>query len=119
MSIKGTYRTPGVGRGATAGLWCARSTSSPSRPGRFAATTTDLEAARAAVHDATPEGWYVGRPMEHTERNEWSQFAFDPSETPVVGKRSREWTAVGPTELRCVQEMARCLGELREGRWPK
>ena len=53
------------------------------------------------------------------ERNEQSMHAFDPSETPVVGKRSREWTAVGPTELRCVQEMARCLGELREGRWPK
>ena len=57
--------------------------------------------------------------MEHPERNEWSMCAFDPSEKPVVGKRSREWTAVGPTELRCVQEMARCLGELREGRWPR
>jgi hypothetical protein len=80
---------------------------------------TDLEAAWAAVHENTLVGWYVGRPMEHPERNEWSQFAFDTTETPVVGKRSREWTAVGPTELRCVQEMARCLGELREGRWPQ
>ena len=79
----------------------------------------DLEAAWDAVHGNTPEGWYVGQPMEHPERNEWSQFAFDPSETPTVGKRSREWTAVGPTELRCLREMARCLGELREGRWPE
>ena len=46
-------------------------------------------------------------------------YAYDRAETPVGGKRSREWTATGPTELRCVQEMARCLGELREGRWPK
>ena len=46
-------------------------------------------------------------------------FAFDPSETPIVGKRSREWTAVGPTELRCVQEPARCLGGLKAGRWPQ
>ena len=57
---------------------------------------TDLEAAWSAVHENTPDGWYVGQPMEHPERNEWSQFAFDPSETPVVGKRSREWTACGP-----------------------
>jgi hypothetical protein len=69
---------------------------------------TKLEAAWAAVHDSMPEGWFVGRPMEHPERNERSQFAFDTIETPVVGKRSREWTAVGQTELRCVQEMARC-----------
>ena len=53
------------------------------------------------------------------ERNEQSMHAFDPSETPVVGKHSREWTAVGPTELRCVEEMARCPAELREGRWPE
>ena len=79
----------------------------------------DLAAAWAAVHEATPEGGYVGRPMEHPERNEWSMFAFDPSETPVVGKRSREWTAVGQTELRCVQTMAYCLRELGAGRWPK
>jgi hypothetical protein len=46
-------------------------------------------------------------------------FAFDPSETAVQGKRSREWTAAAPTELTVVQEMGRCLGELREGHWPK
>ena len=40
-------------------------------------------------------------------------------ERPVEGKRSREWTAVAPTELAVVGSMAYCLGELREGRWPK
>ena len=79
----------------------------------------DLEAAWATVHENTPEGWYVGQPMERPEPNVWSQFAFDPSETPIVGKRSREWTSVGQTELHCVQTMTHCLGELKEGRWPE
>ena len=64
-------------------------------------------------------GWYVGRPGYEERYNQWSMYAFDTFERSVVGKRSREWTAVGPTELRCVQEMSRCLRELGEGRWPK
>ena len=79
---------------------------------------TNLEAARAAVHENTPEGWYVGRPGIEERYGQWSMHAFDPSEKPVVGKRSREWTAVGQTELHCVEEMARCLGEIKAGRWP-
>ena len=79
---------------------------------------TDLEAAWSAVHENTPDCWHVGRPMEHPERNEWSQFVYDTNERPVAGKRSREWTAVGQSELHCVQEMARCLAELKAGRWP-
>lgn len=43
--------------------------------------------------------------MEHPEQSDWSEFAFDPSATPIVGKWSREWTAVESPELRCVQEM--------------
>jgi hypothetical protein len=46
-------------------------------------------------------------------------FAFDPSEKAVNGRRERQWTAVGRSELECVQEMARCLGELKAGRWPR
>ena len=52
----------------------------------------------AAVHDATPEGWYFGRPYFDERHNRWEQYAYDSAEKPVVGKRSREWTAVGPTE---------------------
>lgn len=81
-------------------------------------TTDDLEAAWDELHDATPAGWVVGRPRFHDERNEWHQYAFDPSERPKVGKRSREWTAVGHTEVACVMEMARCLREISAGRWP-
>jgi hypothetical protein len=58
-------------------------------------TDDDLHAAWAEVHDATPEGWYVGRPSEHPERNEWVMFAFDTRERPVMGKRAGEWTGVG------------------------
>lgn len=46
-------------------------------------------------------------------------YAFDLSEKAVVGKRSWQWTAVGQTELECVRDMARCLGELKAGRWPR
>ena len=45
--------------------------------------------------------------------------AFDPSEKAVDGGREHQWTAVGRTELECVQEMARSLGELKAGRWPE
>ncbi len=58
----------------------------------------DLEAAWSAVHEATPTGWYVGRPSYHDERREWVMYAFDPSERPMVGLRSREWTAVAESE---------------------
>ena len=32
-----------------------------------------------------------------------------------AGHRSREWTAVGASELDVVREMAQCLGLIREG----
>lgn len=80
---------------------------------------TDLEGAWADVHDATPSGWYVGRPTYHERYGHWEQYAYDPSERPRVGKRSREWIAIGRTEVECLREMARCLGEIRDGRWPK
>ena len=42
-----------------------RASSNLAQPARYPAPMTDpeLEAAWAAVHDATPEGWYVGQPM--------------------------------------------------------
>jgi hypothetical protein len=48
------------------------------------------ENAWAAVHAATPDGWYVGRPSEHPERREWVMFAFDTRERAIEGKRSGE-----------------------------
>ncbi|MDP8905504.1 MAG: hypothetical protein M3N29_09390 [Chloroflexota bacterium] len=71
------------------------------------------------IHGATPAGWYVGRPSYHDERREWVMYAFDPAERAVVGKRKREWMAVAQTEEGVVCEMARCLREIGEGRWPK
>ncbi len=49
---------------------------------------TDLAAAWDALHEATPAGWYVGRPSYHDERREWLMYAFDPSERPKVGLRT-------------------------------
>jgi len=81
--------------------------------------TATLEEAWNAVHDATPAGWHVGRPTYHDERRQWHQYAFDRSERPVVGLRSREWTARAESEEAVVREMARCLRELGEGRAPR
>lgn len=46
-------------------------------------------------------------------------YAYDTTEKPRVGLRSREWMAVGETELAVLEEMARCLAELSEGRVPR
>lgn len=83
--------------------------------------STDLEDAWAALDAVTPPGWYVGRPSLHEERGEWQMYAFDPSERPKVGVRSREWTATAPREvgqLGVVLEMARCLRAIRNGTVP-
>ncbi len=71
------------------------------------------------LHDAKPAGWFVGQPMYHEHRREREQYAFDTSERAKAGHRSREWTAVAQSELEVVQEMARCLGLIREGRFPE
>lgn len=60
---------------------------------------TDLEAAWFDLHDATPPGWRVGRPSHNDRLKAWEQYAWDPAERPQVGVRSREWTAVGQSEL--------------------
>jgi hypothetical protein len=82
---------------------------------------TELEAAWAELHEANERlGWFVGRPaFEERKAVPWSMYAFDPTEKPKVGRRSREWTATGHTEAGVVGEMARCLGEIAEGRVPK
>jgi hypothetical protein len=38
----------------------------------------DLEDAWTDLHDATPAGWYVGRPSHDEGRRVWEQYAFDP-----------------------------------------
>ncbi len=68
--------------------------------------------------DATPPGC-TSASRATTTRAASGMYAFDPSERPVVGKRSREWTAIGPTEEAVVREMARCLREIGAGRVPR
>jgi hypothetical protein len=79
----------------------------------------DLAAARTALEEARPTGWMVGQPYYHDEAGCWEQYAYDPTERPVNGKRNREWTAVPQTEAGVVRELARCLAEIAEGHWPR
>jgi len=73
----------------------------------------------AAAHANTPAGWQVGRPGYVDRDRQWRIHAFDPTEVPADGTPSREWTAVGRTELHCLQEWHGCLAELKAGRRPK
>ena len=75
----------------------------------------ELEDAWIDVHDANLRiYWNIGRPSYDEHRQPpWQQFAFDPLETPRVGRRSRSITAGGETELDCLREMARELATLR------
>lgn len=77
-----------------------------------------LEEAWEELHNATPPGWYVGRPGQRYG-GQWEQYAYDTTEKAHIGKRSREWTAVAESEERVVREMARCLHELAAGRVPE
>ncbi len=79
---------------------------------------TDLAAAWNELHDAKPDGWFVGPTTHDEQRHEWTMYAFDTRERPKVGRRSRERTAVAQSELEVVREMTRCLREIREGRLP-
>ena len=78
-------------------------------------TDDELIDAWLELHDATPPGWSVERPSYDPRRDEWSIYAFDTTERPKVGHRSREWTAVAPTQARVVREMTRCLREIVAG----
>lgn len=66
----------------------------------------------------TPAGWFVGRPGQR-HGGQWEMYAFDTTEKANIGPRSREWTAVGETEIECVREMVRCLKEIDHGKTPK
>jgi len=83
-----------------------------------AMTDEPLAAAWDAVHANTPEDWQVGRPGYVDRYREWRMYAFDPAERPIVGRRSRESIATGQSELDCVKEMARLLGEIGTWRRP-
>ena len=48
----------------------------------------DLETASADLHLATPPGWQVRRPSSHDEVGPWEQYAWDATESSVVGQRT-------------------------------
>ena len=51
------------------------------------------------------EGLVCRRPGYNDTYRQWEQYAFDPSGRAKVGLRSREWTAVGTSELHVLREM--------------
>lgn len=81
-----------------------------------------LERAWAEINEANASlGWRVGSPYLHEEMasNPWEQYAYDPTERPKAGGRTREWTAIGRSEAQVVREMARCLREVTAGKVPQ
>lgn len=86
--------------------------------GHRGVTYPDLATAWDELHTATPPGWQVGRPYFHDETDWWEQYAWLPRGGGERGYE-KDWIAVGRTEVECVHEMARCLVELGEGRWPR
>ena len=82
--------------------------------------STDLEDAWSDLHDAKPAG--LVRRASPPTTNGATSGSSTPSTRPSgleAGVRSREWTAVAPTELEVVRELARCLRLIREGRVPE
>jgi hypothetical protein len=79
---------------------------------------TDLEAAWADLDAANSTlGWTVRRPSLHDEvrgAEHFELWAYDPREKPRIGRRTRECTARGTTEIDCVREMARTLRAMSE-----
>lgn len=82
-------------------------------------TDDELLDAWREVHDATPSTWFVGRPTYNERRDVWSLYAFDTTERLNIGRRSRGWTAIAPTQARVLREMARCLRDLAADRPPR
>ena len=81
---------------------------------------TDLEAAWDELHDAKPDGWFVG----HADVP--SSIAASGSSTPSTrGSARRPGTGRGSgrrspsSELEVVREMARCLRLIGEGQVPE
>lgn len=79
----------------------------------------DLTDAWAELLAVMPDGWEAGRPAWNERRQEWSLYAWDRSERPKIGHRSREWTAVHPTHAGVVRSMARCISDIVQGNVPK
>ncbi len=50
------------------------------------AMTKELEEVWDALHDAKPDGWFVGTPV-YIERRGWEQYAFDTRERHKHGRR--------------------------------
>ena len=91
------------------------------RDGKWRAKSPEIVATWELIWATKPSGWFLGRPVydEHRKPPAWVMEAVTDPERPVVGRRMPKWKAIGTTEEACLQEMARGLRELSEGRAPK
>jgi hypothetical protein len=71
------------------------------------------------LHSVVPDGWFVGTPVHHVGRGQWALYAYDAAEQVDIRVRTREWTAVHPTEIGVIHEMKRCLQEIKAGGMPE
>jgi hypothetical protein len=79
---------------------------------------------------AKPPTWYVDAPLSRpntrsrdlgipgTDRR-WELYAFDTAEEADADRRRREWTALAPTRIGVLRQMARYLQAIGAGRVPK
>ena len=79
---------------------------------------TDLEAAWDEIHDAKPDGWFVGPPTHQERRHEWDYVRLRHEGAPEGRPQVAGETAVAQTELEFVREMAGCLRVISAGGWP-
>jgi len=74
----------------------------------------ELEAAWSEVHDATPMGWSVARPVRHDDEHErpWHVVAYD---WRASSKRHDRVEATGRTEAEALADLAELLRGWRVG----
>ena len=73
-------------------------------------TVTDLEAAWDELHDAKPDGWFVGQPTYDEDRKVWEQYAFDTrraARRPGTGRGSGR-PSPSPSSRSCARWRGAC-----------
>jgi hypothetical protein len=71
--------------------------------------SNELDAAWQAVYDAVRAGWTVVRPVYHGEERLWHVTALGPA--PAKRGRQPMVEGLGPTEAKCLWDLARLLEE--------
>jgi len=79
----------------------------------------DLEDAWAAIHDATPSGWFVAKPQRDMTSRQLNVSAILVSGRSRIGHMPKVKPAQAPSEPTALVELARCLVVTSAGGVPK